>query len=472
MRTTLNDLFISKARVVYLQNIRKSELAWEKGSNNEEFHFQHLKGSNSFPKMPVILQSNGLPWKIGNAYLLGQLDTPELSKIKTLSARANHLKYYLQYLEDTNQHFLHLPKLYHERVTQKFKLFMKAACSDYGFSAEYINNILSTIAHFYLNIEYQSLIKSELLQNKPFTQITKQILTTNEVGFARSLSVITNDLKIKSSRKPSPDIGKLRDGGELRPLSLNEQQYIFEGFENNLASIELELMMRIALETGARQQTVCTLDIDSIQKAHMELNDDLDKKAVLISAGAKHAADTKGGRLNKLFFGIDLVRDLMLYMDCERAENRREKSFYKHTKDNYVFLTRDGNPYLTAQREIRDRQNPKPSWGHARNAFVPKNGQSLRNELGRFVSRIQKKHPDFKRFTFHDLRATSGMNIVRAMRKKNHPDTKIFDFVRQHLNHRNFKTTEMYLKFDSDLADFNDIHEAFEMLIYGHKNEG
>ncbi|MDF5323061.1 hypothetical protein P3626_05375 [Vibrio parahaemolyticus] len=157
----------------------------------------------------------------------------------------------------------------------------------------------------------------------------------------------------------------------------------------------------------------------------------------------------------------------MTYIECKRAEDRRrhDNSFYGDTDDNYVFLTRSGNPYYTAQREIVDRQDPKASWNIKAPMMVPKNGQSLRNELGRFIFRIQKSELTFKAFTFHDLRATMGMNIVRSMRSNGYPDSKIFDHVRQHLNHSNFKTTEGYLNFDSDLSEFNDIQEAFGDMI-------
>ncbi|MGO3005060.1 MAG: hypothetical protein ACTIIR_09745, partial [Halomonas sp.] len=148
MKTTLNKLFRSKARVIHLSHFYKGQLMWSKVEDDHkyEYHFSRLEGVGYFPKMPVILQSDGLPWDIGNAYLLGQLEKPSLSNMKTLTARATHLKYYLQYLEDTGQHFLDLPKKYYERAPQKFSVFMKQSLNNNDFSAEHINNILSTVA--------------------------------------------------------------------------------------------------------------------------------------------------------------------------------------------------------------------------------------------------------------------------------------------------------------------------------------
>lgn len=473
MKASLNDLFKSTARVIHLGHFCKGRLLWEAGEADNEYRYAYIEDSGYFPKMPVILQSNGLPWDIGNAYLLGQLEKPNLSNMRTLTARATHLKYYLQYLEDTGQHFLDLPKLYYERAPQKFRLFMSQALDNHNFNAESINNVLSTVAHFYKNIRYDSLVTEACLKNQPFTEVRKSIMATNRVGLARSAQVITNDLRIKSSRNHITPIGKLSDGGRLRPLTEEEQQIIFEAFRKKYASVELELMIRIALETGARQQTVCTLSIGCVKKAYSELETTPSMTHVVINGGQRYKADTKGGRLNRLIFRRELIDELMTYIECKRAEDRRshDNSFYGDTDDNYVFLTRSGNPYYTAQREISDRQAPKVAWNFKAPMIVPKNGQSLRNELGRFIFRIQKSELTFKTFTFHDLRATMGMNIVRFMRAEGYPDSKIFDHVRQRLNHRSFITTEGYLNFDSELSEFNEIQKAFGDMMCGSDKE-
>lgn len=465
MRRTLNQLFKSKARVIHLGHFDKGHLVWERSEGGDEYTHTFVPEADIgyFPRMPVILQSNGLPWDIGNAYLIGQLEKPNISQMRTLTSRATHLKYYLQYLEDTGQHFLDLPKKYYERAPQKFSVFMKQALNDHDFSTEHLNNILSTVAHFYTNIRYESLVSESYIKNEPFTPVTKTIMTTNRVGLVRSIQAVTNDLKIKSSRSPSAQIGRIRDGGSLRPLSPKEQIIIGEAFKKNYASIELELMIRIALETGARQQTVCTLSLGCIR------NGDNSGADVIIKAGHRYKADSKGGRVNNLIFRKTLIDDLITYIDCQRAENRRnrENSFYADTNENYVFLTRSGNPYLTAQREIIDRQDPEAAWNINAPLMIPKNGQSLRNELKRFISRIKREHPSFNDFTFHDLRATMGMNIVRAMRSKGYADAKIFDSVRIRLNHSDIKTTELYLNFDSEKDEFNSIQEALGSMIYG-----
>jgi hypothetical protein len=466
MRSSFNRFFKSTAKVVHLGHFKKGHLMWGTGKCSEDHEYSFYNSDEGyFPKLPVILQSSGVPWDIGNAYLLGQLEKPSLSSMRTLTDRANHLKYYLQYLEDTGQHFLDLPKAYYDRAPQRFKVFMAKILDRQEVSVDYINNILSTVAHFYTNIQYESLVTEESLKSQPFTQIKKTIMVPNGVGLIRNLQVVTSDLRIKSSRNTNSQVGLLTDGGRLRPLIPEEQAALWGGVRDGYASIELELMMRIALETGARQQTVCTLSILCIRKAYENLK--AGQSSVVIKAGQRRNADTKGGKLNKLIFTRQLVVDLITYVDCERAEKRRlhDNSFYRNTDDNYVFLTRDGNPYYTAQRELSDRQDPLASLSIKAPVIVPRDGKSLRNELSRFISRINKNNSSTVSFTFHDLRATMGMNLVRSMRAQGYPDSKIFDHVRQRLNHTDFKTTEGYLNFDSELSDFNNIQEEFGAMI-------
>lgn len=476
MKPFLRDLFDSSAKVIYLTRFKLQETRWSKTSNANTYSYVFDSPSNSgyFFKMPVIIQSDGLPWKIGNAYLMGQLDTPTLSSMKTLSSRAIHLKYYLQYLEHSDQHILDLPNQYKERAPRKFRDFLFNIIKEHDFSAEYINTILSSVAHFYNYIHYQALVPSDDMKNKPFTERKVFISIHNSVGLPRNISVITNDLKIKSSRRPTPSLGKLRDGGSLRPLSPQEQEIILKALDEGCTSIELELIIRIALETGARQQSICTLSIACIKSALDVLERNPVSKHAVINAGYQYKTDSKRGRLNHLIFSSSLLYRLATYIDCERAEKRRNKinSFYAETDNNYVFLTSRGNPYLTAERELRDRNNPQSIWNTKAPIMIPKGGQSLRNELERFINQIQKIEPNLQDFSFHDLRATYGMNIVRTLRSKGYPDSKIFDHVRQRLNHTSLTTTEAYLKFDSEINEFNDIQDSFGINFdVGEDNE-
>lgn len=151
-------------------------------------------------------------------------------------------------------------------------------------------------------------------------------MVENRVGLLRDINIRTSDLRIRGSRKSEIEIGKIRDSGNIRPLTQEEQKIILDGFEHNLASIELELMIRIALETGARQQTVCTLSIGCIEKANDELENDTDSKSVIIHAGDHYPADTKGSRYNRLVCSRQLIERLMNYIYSVRAKHRRQQT--------------------------------------------------------------------------------------------------------------------------------------------------
>src|SRR5699024_4777898 len=134
------------------------------------------------------------------------------------------------HLEDTNQSILDLPAKYYERVTQKFKFFLSEAVTSNGFSISYINNILSTVVDFYFQIERNGLLPQASIENSPFTQASRKVMVENQVGLLRGIDVLTSDLRIKGGRKTEVEIGRIRDGGNLRPLTNQEQKVIFEGF--------------------------------------------------------------------------------------------------------------------------------------------------------------------------------------------------------------------------------------------------
>lgn len=176
-KSSLNDLFKSKAKVIYLNSFYLANLKWSAnlavdGSNEYELNF--LKNEKRYPKMPVILQSNSLPWDIGNVYLMSLLSQPSLFNLKTISSKALCLKYYLQYFEDNNQHFLDLPIKYYDRVLEKFKRFLIETIDAHGFNVSYINNILSTVVDFYTQIEQHGLLPKSSITNKAFTRIDKK----------------------------------------------------------------------------------------------------------------------------------------------------------------------------------------------------------------------------------------------------------------------------------------------------------
>lgn len=144
----------------------------------------------------------------------------------------------------------------------------------------------------------------------------------------------------------------------------------------------------------------------------------------------------------------DMLRD---YMESEEHQERRSLSFYGDSRDNYLFLARNGSPFYTSLKEQSDRQDSKYSQritAKDRVTFTVQEGNAVRNYLGRLIRDIRRDHPDFNAFRFHDFRATYGMNFVRDADTAGVKDVR--HELKARMGHSNFETTQAYLKFDEE----------------------
>jgi hypothetical protein len=49
-----------------------------------------------------------------------------------------------------------------------------------------------------------------------------------------------------------------------------------------------------------------------------------------------------------------LAQDLKIYINSEQARQRRQKSNYGDSDENYVFLTKLGTPFIQAKRNSKN----------------------------------------------------------------------------------------------------------------------
>jgi hypothetical protein len=49
-----------------------------------------------------------------------------------------------------------------------------------------------------------------------------------------------------------------------------------------------------------------------------------------------------------------LAQDLKIYINSEQARQRRQKSNYGDSDENYVFLTKFGTPFIPAKRNSKN----------------------------------------------------------------------------------------------------------------------
>tara|TARA_A100001391_G_scaffold205359_1_gene205376 strand:+ start:98 stop:667 length:570 start_codon:yes stop_codon:yes gene_type:complete len=172
-----------------------------------------------------------------------------------------------------------------------------------------------------------------------------------------------------------------------------------------------------------------------------------------------------------------LVQDMLIYSRSTEATKRRERSFYGDTEDNYVFLSKNGIPYYTSKKEIYDRRDASVSrhagmTDQARNVSI-QDGAALRQHIRDILLlRIHPANPDFQDFTFHDLRATFGINLLESQLQHmgDQHITAALEYVQQRMGHANKDTTMQYLNYKSRLQWKNSVQHQFESQLFKHVN--
>ena len=484
----LSEHFQSNARIETIKEYRRARIVYSSESQPQKIEDLKLQSEKGFfPNMPVIFQGDGKLWTIGNAYLLERLAHTQPWEMATIRDVATGLLTYLKFCEDNNLDPLVIPNDDLEKPTYRYVMALREHIME-GLSQNTAAKLVGHMIHFYKHLNDYQLIRPEELGARPFRKLVQYIVTIDDAGFRKRLKVDTTDVTIK--RKPATNKpGYIKDGNgkQLRPLSVEEtyclHDAIFAGRDKldgtpppsnevQLCNTQLSIMLEVLLRTGVRKGTMCGLRVAHIKDMYRRINDS-ESVVRLHTSRHKNASgiqiDPKQGRDYELIFPTRLVKRLYTYVTSERHyELRKRNDFFGDTDENYVFLTRKGNPYISSKDEIWRRQDPESH--HSINApvFSQKSGQSFNDVFNKFVKRLIKACPQVQPFAPHDLRATCGMQLVRSMRKRNFSPEQIYAHVQEILGHKaKSRTTMQYLDFDEFALCQSKINDQVEEDIFG-----
>lgn len=455
----------SSARMSYIDVFYPSQCALTEHNGKTTARFTPFKYTDTalqlslvedgvIRQFPIIIRGDGTPWDLGNLYLMHRFT--ELAKIEppsvdTIQGIAKHLMMFLRWIEhvrtqDAIVHELYFPDQEELRVTYSYHRYLRRLLrmNPQPISLGVAKARMQAVIGFYRGILQGGLVRESAIANAPYEARAIGIPVVNSVGLQYIKQVETSNLTIRAPRRETA-LGAIKDGGNLRPLTQEEQDIVLAELEfyGNRA---FQLMCFVALSTGARIQTVCTLRIK-------HLKDMLKSKPFggefLLKVGPGTDIDTKNDVNYRLHFPFKLADILNEYVSSEEHAQRRAKSFYGKSDENYVFLARNGSAYFTSKQEIMDRQEGSFSQRISpkdRVAFTIQKGYAVRNYIQRLIRDIRCKHPDFNHFRFHDLRATFGMNFVCDAEQAGIRDVR--EPLRSRMGHKNFQTTQLYLNYD------------------------
>ncbi|WPE25822.1 hypothetical protein PshuTeo1_15310 [Pseudomonas hunanensis] len=387
--------------------------------------------------MKIILQPDGTPWVEGNLYLLWRAKQyPKLSA-ETLGAEAANLKEFMNVMLHHNLNHLDFKGREFERPTYRFKAHFKLAIARNERDAEGVNNKMRTVIRFY---RWQMMYRNFKPAKPLWKEKTIHVSRLDRYGVARSREVITTDLTFAKNRDESSDF--IYDGGRLRPLDKFEQDAVINALL--LASnIEMLLLFILALFSGMRIQTALTIRTGDVIESSAD-----DTDTYPISAGVGSLVDTKYGKRQKIQVPGWVHHRLNTYLQSERYQRRKGQALERDDSEQYVFLSKTGKPlYVSHLDKHKYKSHEK--------------GSTVRKFIRDTLTPLLNAHDHNFTFSFHDLRASFGMNLVDERRELLAQGKigylELIDYVAKRLHHSSRKTTMSYL----DYRRVNEmVHEA------------
>jgi len=463
--STARRILIPEFRLLSLKFLETLKEEHSQKLPNYEFNPADPNYAQNFP---VLIQSNGEPWGIGNLYLTTKLQREIDYEPRTFRGIADHLLDYLRFLEEESLDYLHFPTNDRLKVTYRYRQRLIDFSSSGQLSSSTASARINAVINFYRGVVHWNLVDDIQIENVAFTEIKKYISVTTAHGTPKSLRINSHNLAIQSP-KNQLQAEYINDGGTLRPLSFEEQSNMLDALLESPR--EYQLMLYFSLFTGARIQTVGTLRIRHLDGA-------LDSSGHLrVPIGAGTQIDTKRGKRMTLLVPAWLVKDLRIYVNSKEAKKRRARSYYGDSAENYVFLSNSGAPYYTSKQEILERSRARTNEHDAAifrtKSPITQDGGSLRKHIREMLlPRIRREIPNFQDFTFHELRATFGMNLLESQLRQlgEQGITAGLEYVRQRMGHANVKTTMQYLQYKSRLKWKQSIQHEFESKLFKHIN--
>lgn len=424
--------------------------------NDAEFE----KYGDACLEFPIIVQGDGQPSEIFNLYLMKKLQQTIQYDFKTFASIANQLIDFHRFLEDEKLDCLKFNKLKQLNAIFKYRTRLIDQVNAGLIGASSARGRINAVVNFYRFLVIEDLVDHQRY-GIPFQDVYKYIAVDNEFGARRKMAIKSHDLAIHVPAK-AHNSEAIVDGGELSPLTVEEQTVVLKALQQS--SREYQLMFYLALFTGARLQTICTLRIENL------FNRESDSHGFIrLPVGAGTGVDTKFQKPMTLLIPNWLAQDLKIYINSEQARQRRQKSNYGDSDENYVFLTKLGTPFYTSkaeQQKLTEKIKTSNLFGTRLKLYE---GEAVRSYLKVvLLPEIRLIDPQFPSFKFHDLRASFGMNLLESQLQhlpEGHSAMTAVEYVQARMGHRNISTTLQYLNYKSRLQWRSKIQHEYESSL-------
>lgn len=443
----------SKAHIDFIKEYRPSYF-------DSVTNFIEKNESIYSPRFPSIINSEGAVWRFSATYF-NHLLIEERKSTSLLESVASDLVDFLRFLEQTELDILYLPPKREKRITYQYHTSLLQRIRLGLISPSTARQRMNRILRFYDFLLAENVFRLDELKNRPYEKLRTYVSCISSSGDIYRKQVETSNLKIRSSSKPFYG-DEILDGGRLHPLTAKEKE-IFLKYLEIYAPRDFQLICYMALYTGARIQTICTIRLIHITKLLSKRNINTIDNTYTMNVGGKSLIDTKGNYEQNLKIPVWLVDEIYSYLNSESWKNRNAKSFYKNKEDNYIFLTKYGNPYYTSLKEIEDRNLQTIQ---VNKKFSIHRGNAARQRLSGLLNIMNKNKEEIRNFTMHDLRATFGVDLLISASKHVNDIDQIIPYIQQRMGHRNVMSTIHYVRYIAFSKTSQEIDKKFEDILY------
>ena len=405
--------------------------------------------ADTFPLFPVVRLAEGAPWAEANVWLIDMMESKSSPNMLTFAGIADDLVAFRRYLDYEGVDWLTFPANKRQRPTYRYSASIRLAVQAGELSPGVAKRRMGAVVRFYRWLMTEAGFRPA---NAPWVESDRFIEFKDQKGFSSVIEVKTTDLSISGRRAEDPWDDHIQDGGRLRPLPSSEQSVLLES-QATLGNTEMTLIHLFALFTGARIQTVLTVRAKHVMREPEEFHGD----DIRLACGPGTGIDTKGGVKGVLHLPRSFYERLYIYVHSDRARKRRRLADGDDHPDQPLFLSHRGAP-LYEGRASRD-----PLTTGARVRRHVKTGQAvrqfIRDELLPMM-RVRLDNPRYE-FSFHDLRATFGLNMVDAMTANGTKYTRALDHLRQLMWHVQPSTSERYLAYRDNRKLFDAVQDGW-----------
>lgn len=408
-----------------------------------------------FNLFPLVLDGAGKPWAEACLYLLAGMEGTPSPDMRTYDAKALDLAAYRRFIDETKIDWTEFPKNKLFKPTYRYRAYLNLLLRTGELGAKTLSRRMSSVVGFYRWLVSEGFLSPA---NPPWKERDVYITSKDSYGFQRTKTVKSTDLTIPVPVQQDTFDETIQDGGKLRPLPMDEQEWLLAALQA-AGNTEMTLMHLMGLVTGARLQTVCTLKI-----WHTELAAPANpNEEVKLPIGPGTGIDSKRDKRMVLHIPGWFYHALQTYANSERARRRRQKGA-KDDSSQYLFLTQHGTPYYT---DKQDRQTFDPANSRRYDFDGGAVGTFIRNVVRPYVEKTYgcRKFD----FSFHDTRATFGMNLTDFLLRQVEAGKLTLAYVREYvktrMGHDSAATTDLYLDFRHKVKFKRAVVEQHEMHL-------